>query len=1300
MRIRTALRTAGLSALVVLLVTTITVAEPAKAPNTLAEVAAQIEKGRVLFSGTGLGVQVGDMDLQSANVCDYTFSSAPTDWIARSGLWNATNRWTCSPQWSWYGGYSPAGVAALWNKRQFMGDVTVEVYSAFKMRVNRDPTYMHPNDVNVSICGDGANLDSGYSFIIGGDQNRYTRIMRGTKVLAETRAPGALWPIYENGQPSTNEWHHKWWELRCRKIGNRLQIYLDGKLVLEGVDPNPPLPGGRVALWVLQNDMITPRLKIYYEREKLPRDPLPSDPAAIMPTTVVSEAPFTVSSTSHPSFQNDFENDLGRVSTRDADQGAICTLVSGGPEGQGHCLKLVNRAAGGNFGANLIDQNFDAKQLPLLSFDYKLSPDAKVNLYLTCGGKRYEIVFSGSKTPVPGYELLGQIPQVVADDKWHQARFDLLSALQTARGLTALVNCSDLWVGNQSNEGYLLAGFGGNRQGTTWYLDNFMLGQSQGGKLNLAFAPKSGVQIEGYAVAVDSNPLRPAPEKVTVKAASYTADVAEGLQYVHIKPLLKDGKWGANVNYAVSVDRTAPQLIAATPAAGMPLPDAPINLKLADVGGSGLDLTTLKIALNKISLDATSPAVTYDAAQGNLIISSRLAGLVANDSEPVTLVLTGLADRAGNAAPDPVTLTYNVDYKLAKAPLAAPSVQIGEGYLVDDNFEHNMGQWVGYGGGSGAILSRDSSTANSGKYSLKLCNPVAGGQFGVYVTQTPFDAGKYRIVSFAYKADDRLRVNLTVYVNGDWKSIKFSDNDDDQGIIGEVPDVQLDNQWHTTSFNLYDLLRKDDPDAPTFIVRQFVIRDWGWLGNRQGATYHLDDFQIIPVISGLQPVRVAWDAPSLSGMDGAAWVLDSSPSTLVPDSQTSPGNSAQISFNGHGDAWLHLRAVDKAGNWGATTDCRVLVDWDAPVAHPLAPGVDTRQATSQITLNLSDQGIAGIAPSSVKLRVADTDYAVDGRCLTYSPSSGKLIWNGEQLTPHPMVFSDGQRVDVQLISAADYAGNPVTQLPKWSWIMDYALDKEAPVIREIQSMTHPTFLTQTFEDGQTLWTNRDGTRGAKVEIDTANAASGKACLKLTNQVAGGHMQATILSQPFDAEKYPVIAFDYKLPPETKLALSILMRGRWYAITLNDAAVDVIGRVPEIVADNTWRHAAVDIMAMLRRQWGDGPLIVDQLIIGDRNTMDNAAGAVAYFDNFIIGQIGKYPPVLRWRATDATGIKTFSYTLDRDATSVPPETPLGPEVGKSFDALAPGVWYLHLRAQDGAGNWGPPTTYALLHLKAD
>jgi len=332
--------------------------------------------------------------------------------------------------------------------------------------------------------------------------------------------------------------------------------------------------------------------------------------------------------------------------------------------------------------------------------------------------------------------------------------------------------------------------------------------------------------------------------------------------------------------------------------------------------------------------------------------------------------------------------------------------------------------------------------------------------------------------------------------------------------------------------------------------------------------------------------------------------------------------------------------------------------------------------------------------------VADTDYTMDGFALKYLPASGKLVWNCEEVRPNPVVFPDKTPVSVQLAAAADYAGNPIAQPLAWSWTMDYSLDKTPPPIREIQSTTHPTLLTQTFEDGVAAWRTWDGANGAKLEVDATDGCNSKSSLKLTNQRAGGHMGAIITSDPYDCEKYPIIAFDYKLPPETKLALTITMRSKPQAITLNDAATDVIGRVPAIIADNKWRHAQVEIMPMMRRQFTDGPLIVEQVIMSDRNTMDNAAGAVAHFDNFVIGQIGKYPPVLRWRATDATGIKGYSFVLDQNSATVPPETVTGTELAKSFDAMTGGIWYFHLRAEDGAGNWGPPATYALLHLKAE
>ena len=1265
----------------------------------LAQAALEMEQGRVFVSGAALGLSVGDVDLRSDRVYDYTFSSAPTDWVVRSGQWNATNRWTCSPQWSWYGGYSPDGIAAMWNKREFMGDVTVELHCAFKMRVNRDPTYLHPNDLNISICGDGVNPDSGYSFIVGGDGNRWTRIMRGDRVIAETRDPKGLWPIYENGQPSTYEWHRKWWQLRVRKTGQKLQIYLDENLALEGADPNP-LPGGRVGLWVLKNDMITPRVKVYYESEKLPRDPMPATPSPLVATTTVAEPQAVLTCTTHPSLQNDFENALGTIATRDEDQGAVCSIVPDDPAGQGHCLQLSNRAAGGNFGVNLITPQFDARQLSRLSFDYRLTPDAKVNLYLTQGSKQYEIVFSGLKGPANGCEILGAIGGVVGDGKWHHAEFDLLGALQEQVGLGASMICSDLWAGNLSNEGYLMAGFGGNHAGATWYMDNFYAGQARGTKLDLALTPKTGVEVAGYAVAVDDKPHGAALTEANCKDGHFTQDLAgEGTLFAHIRPLLKDGKPGNAINYALGVDRIAPSVKLAEPAEGTSLNDQPVRLAILDPGGSGPDLTTLRLTVGQAELNAASPGVTYDPLKSEVDLDPRALGWALQDGQRVAVALTGLSDRAGNALAAPQKWDLGLQVSNDKTPPAAPRVQVGDGYVCDDDFERDLGQWATYGDG-GAVLTRDASTANSGKYSLKLYNPQTARRFGAYVLQQPFDAGKNRIVSFAYKCDDRLRADLAVYVNGDWKQIHFMDNDTELGVIGSVPDVKPDNEWHTASFNLYDMLRADDAQAPTFTVRQFVIADWGWAGNRPGAVYHLDDFQVIPIVSGVKPLRVAWSAPDVSGLAGVAYALDALATGAAPEKLNAPGAEAQVDLSGQTDAWLHVRAEDKAGNWSAATSRRVLVDSEAPTAVAQGPAAGQKAATSVVSIGLSDKGLAGIDPATIRLQVGAAEYAMDGFGLRYIPTGGRLVWNCEEVRPNPVVFADQQTVPVKLLAAADYAGNPVQDLPGWAWTMDYSLDKQPPVVREIHSTTHPTQVTQTFEDGVVSWRTYDGENGARVELDSTDASTSKHSVKLTNQRAGGHMSAIITNESYDCEKYPVIAFDYRIPATTKLALSISMRGKWHAVTLNDAATDVIGRVPGIIADDRWRHAQVEIMPMMRRQYADGPLQVDQIMIGDRNTMDNAAGAVAHFDTFVIGQIGKYPPVLRWRATDTTGVKGYSYVLDQSAATVPDETIEGPEVAKSFDAMGGGIWYFHIRGLDGAGNWGPTTTYALLHLKAD
>jgi len=225
------------------------------------------------------------VDIQSPHVYDYTFASAPTDWRTQSGIWEMTNRWPCAPGWSWFGGKSDE-VAAIWNKRKFSGDISVQFYFGFLMGVagigegkpagwwNQTRLWEYPADAAITIGGDGKNLNSGYSLIIGADENRHTILKRRDKIVAESAAPEALLPSFADGSPDGapgqfDTVHRRWWYVRIDKIGERVSCYLDNRLLFSYDDPKP-LDAGQIALWTYNNGISLSRVQVYYDREIRP----------------------------------------------------------------------------------------------------------------------------------------------------------------------------------------------------------------------------------------------------------------------------------------------------------------------------------------------------------------------------------------------------------------------------------------------------------------------------------------------------------------------------------------------------------------------------------------------------------------------------------------------------------------------------------------------------------------------------------------------------------------------------------------------------------------------------------------------------------------------------------------------------------------------------------------------------------------------------------------------------------------------------------------------------------------------
>lgn len=235
----------------------------------MALAATQVQAAPQTIGLSGALPDLKNVHIDNGNVYDYTFTSAPADWRVQSGVWEMTNRWSCSPGWSWFGGRSEE-VASVWNKRKFSGDVSIHLYFAFKMGLTGTPAwYYHPSDVAISFMGDGQNLSSGYSFIVGADNNSRSILMKGDKVVGESRAASALLPVLADGNPDMNDLHRHWWYVKVTKIGQRVECWLDNKLVLTYVDPKP-LDMGQIALWTYNNGIMLSRVQVFYENEVRP----------------------------------------------------------------------------------------------------------------------------------------------------------------------------------------------------------------------------------------------------------------------------------------------------------------------------------------------------------------------------------------------------------------------------------------------------------------------------------------------------------------------------------------------------------------------------------------------------------------------------------------------------------------------------------------------------------------------------------------------------------------------------------------------------------------------------------------------------------------------------------------------------------------------------------------------------------------------------------------------------------------------------------------------------------------------
>jgi hypothetical protein len=237
------------------------------------------------FVSIGDAVRREDIELFTANGVVDMFKRAAVDWIPSNGLWDVSQRWQCDPRWSFFSGISwnmvhamseeeqakskaktmckqqGATLAVAWSKYLCDGDMTVEFAVAVKMARERGSYVSYAQDLNVTICADGEDLNSGYTFVLGGWRGKKSAIVRGTKVVAQI-----------DHQPFGEDIHRKWFLIRVEKRGGRLRYFVDEKLLLEYEDKEP-LNGKHIAIWTRDNGIMVARFTLCAEHLLGKREP-------------------------------------------------------------------------------------------------------------------------------------------------------------------------------------------------------------------------------------------------------------------------------------------------------------------------------------------------------------------------------------------------------------------------------------------------------------------------------------------------------------------------------------------------------------------------------------------------------------------------------------------------------------------------------------------------------------------------------------------------------------------------------------------------------------------------------------------------------------------------------------------------------------------------------------------------------------------------------------------------------------------------------------------------------------------
>ncbi len=1274
---------------------------------------------RCFVKGMGLA-QTARSRVTRANVIDDFFNESPYRWTVNGGTWQIINRFQCTPSWSHMAGESADGMAALWYKMAFAGDLTLEFYAG-----TRHGWYDRCGDLNCTVMADTTSPGRGYTvtcteydYNLSQNWNTLYRngevMARSDKYTVPRRRAGSVRkymdPLIAEGRPV----HGAWYYIKLRKIGRRVEYYFDNEPVFATEDENV-LNEGLVGIWTFIHSMTVAQVKITFQKAwprpfpvwRLPRNQPPPAPAPAGESAPGPEATSAQTSTSAPAAPPVWPLTVGGFPVESLHAGLWSTTDT-----VGHALleplrispaalRLENRLGSGNMLMKPTLPPVPLHRLAGWRFQVRRTPGACFNLYYTIGTAGADGTFTplqacfhritGCDFSDGAYRCTGQsaVPPTDRVDRpggpWHTVTAWIPSAVRSpedeGRGLAVRLD----GFGNLQPSP-VLCGLRGNVPGDGYVVRD----------LTPVFfgVPEPALGAEAGSLRVT---VLDAPRGRLLGEAS-----GDGLQPGLAELLKQVSKDGLNTVWLRVADGNGNVLSHSL--AWVQLPAVP-SVSLAWDPDC---LDTLRLDLREGFPDPRLTAATVTLGETALPVEpvgneeARRIRLPRGPARPtgefaVTLALAGQtsAYRFGPAAqprnPPPVLLAVEGLKSFCstfEGPEPAPLAFSNDGRMAILHDDPVQGRFL-------QVRNRD--------LEQRLATPFNLG----------FSIAEFPLLQMRYRAFDMTHASIAF---ANYHYIRLNDD-----LPGAVPvrlaqDLVFDEAWHTWTGVVADGFNQKPFAVNRFTPQSMTLGSAG-SPDQTGrySRWHLDDVVFGPAVS--RPEQLAF-VPRYEDSDGVGTVLAaiSAGGTAYADFDAErrgalvwqpcePGKPLALSFEGLADGPHHLllRAVDTRGAESAVTDIPFLLD-TRPLEVAASFGALADPASNGVALNVVFENHGG-APWAIE----KASFFVAGDALPKVPAWTSLFDHSPErdvLTlNYPLICrtylnkaSDGETIEFAIDGIADGAGNASPRLAVPIKV-DHAADKTGPAWYYLQ-----------FESSVHWWWNWDGYRNASQAFSAGqynqagvvhNAGESPYLQHLTYYATGDLSRAVTWNpnvHPWLSFRMRLPAFRPNRPPQLHMILATT-DGRVYSISLTapGTADTELNRTRQIQWDpGKWNRLAFNVRDLMKAAGLTdevlGKTVIASVTVQRRGTHHQEP---LFLDDFFIhGPAAEpsKPDPLQWYAYDASGVASLQVecVADDDQVQWTEELPL---TGADLNTLrgklpGPHAW-LRCSARDKAGNLSVP-----------